>query len=76
MKFHRAGMIKSSKARRGRPMLGGWLAAPCLLNARRITMEDKLDEIRRLYDSFSPKDKETIRELLRLVLEIAGYFNA
>lgn len=57
-------------------MLGGWLAVPCLLNARRITMEDKLDEIRRLYDSFSPKDKETIRELLRLVLEIADYFNA
>lgn len=35
-----------------------------------MIVEDKIDALRRLLDSFSPDDKDRVIEILRLALEI------
>ena len=59
-------------------MLGGWYAGPvsykvfgCFAKERMTIMEDKIDALRRLLDSFSPDDKDRVIEILQLALEIA-----
>ena len=58
-------------------MLGGWYAGPVsykvfgFVKERMTIMEDKIDALRRLLDSFSPDDKDRVIEILQLALEIA-----
>ena len=51
-------------------MLGGWYAGPVSYKERMTIMEDKIDALRRLLDSFSPDDKDRVIEILQLALEI------
>ena len=54
-------------------MLGGWMAVPGLLvyeYQKGEDMEDKIDALYRLLNTFAEDEKDKILEILQLALEI------